>query len=141
VIKDPEERRRYNREWMRKRREAFFRDKVCVKCGSSKDLELDHINPSTKISHCVWSWSEPRRLAELAKCQVLCHPCHVVKSVENGDLARGNKHGLSIFTEEQVLRIRERMKDGEKQISIARSMGVTKQSINDIARGKCWQWL
>ena len=79
-IKDIEERRKYHREWMKKRRETFFNDKECVNCGSTDDLELDHIDPALKESHRIWSWSQVRREAELAKCQVLCHDCHLVKT-------------------------------------------------------------
>lgn len=52
----------------------------CVQCGSQVELQVDHINPSTKVSHKVWSWSEERRLEELAKCQVLCRKCHEAKT-------------------------------------------------------------
>lgn len=76
-----ETKRAYQREWVRKRREAFFEGKTCVKCGSTERLELDHIDRSTKVSHNIWSWSESRREVELAKCQVLCYDCHKAKSV------------------------------------------------------------
>ena len=52
----------------------------CAKCGSWDRLEVDHIDPSTKVSHNVWGWSETRRLEELAKCQVLCYSCHKEKT-------------------------------------------------------------
>lgn len=45
---DPEAMRKYKREWMRKRREDFFRDKACVRCGNTENLQLDHKNPSEK---------------------------------------------------------------------------------------------
>ncbi len=51
-------------------------------CGSWNDLELDHINPETKVSHNIWSWSEKRRIKELKKCQPLCFGCHKKKSSE-----------------------------------------------------------
>lgn len=54
----------------------------CRSCGSTVDLEVDHIDPKQKITHNVWSWSESRRLNELAKCQVLCSSCHKIKSRE-----------------------------------------------------------
>jgi hypothetical protein len=72
--------REYNRLWIARRREAFFRDKYCARCGSRKQLELDHIDPATKVTHNVWSWAQERRDVELAKCQVLCHDCHGFKS-------------------------------------------------------------
>lgn len=29
------------------------------------------------MSHKIWSWTAERRNAELAKCKVKCHRCHV----------------------------------------------------------------
>lgn len=67
---------------MRKRREEYFRGKVCVTCQGSDNLELDHIDPEHKISHRIWSWTKAKREAELAKCQPMCHTCHKKKSDE-----------------------------------------------------------
>src|SRR5690606_33440259 len=64
------------------RRAAYFAGKSCVKCGSTENLELDHIDPSQKVSHRIWSWTESKRLEEIAKCQVLCNECHLVKSIK-----------------------------------------------------------
>ncbi len=61
-------------------RAEFFLDKVCVYCGSSSNLELDHIKPEDKLSHRIWGWAKERREAEQAKCQVLCIQCHKVKT-------------------------------------------------------------
>ena len=73
---------KYQREWIAKRRKSFFKDKHCVKCGSTQNLELDHIDPSRKITHKIWSWSKDKRQKELDKCQVLCSICHTKKSVK-----------------------------------------------------------
>ncbi len=73
--------RAYQRQWWRNRRLKWLAENgPCVKCGSSLNLEVDHIDPKTKVSHKVWSWSKPRREAELAKCQVLCRDCHRLKT-------------------------------------------------------------
>lgn len=95
-----EYRRNYQREWIRARRAAYFSDKSCVICSSTEDLELDHIDPTTKTSHKIWSWSESRRLTELAKCQVLCYLCHKAKTIvqstkvpTHGGKAMYEKHG------------------------------------------------
>lgn len=76
-----EDKRKYAREWIAARRAKFFKDKYCVECGSVKKLELDHIDPSTKIDHKIWSWAEKRRKEEIAKCQVLCRICHIEKTI------------------------------------------------------------
>ena len=70
----------YRRKWKAARRASFFDGKSCVKCGSIERLELDHIDRSTKIDHNIWSWSEARRNAEIAKCQILCYVCHKEKT-------------------------------------------------------------
>lgn len=82
AYKDPNQQREYVRRWIAKRRADFFADKSCVQCGSVDALELDHIDPDLKISHVIWSWSQSRRDKELAKCQVLCHNCHLMKTSE-----------------------------------------------------------
>ncbi len=90
----PEQRKAYQREWMRKRREQWISENgPCKRCGSKENLEVDHIDRSTKIDHKVWSWSLERRTKELSKCQVLCHDCHTEKGVECGDQQPPSPHG------------------------------------------------
>ena len=60
-------------------RALYLYDKVCAKCDSIENLEIDHIDPDTKIDHRIWSWSEQHRSEELLKCQVLCRNCHKAK--------------------------------------------------------------
>ena len=74
-IKDPNAKRRYHREWIAKRRSQFFTDRRCVDCGGTKELELDCRDPANNASHRIWSWSDARREAELAKYEVRCAPC------------------------------------------------------------------
>jgi len=62
---------------------------VCVRCGSTDTLEFDHISASSKtydISKIFAGGSEAKVQAELLKCQLLCHECHVKKSHEEGDV-------------------------------------------------------
>ena len=63
--------REYKRRWAAARRAEWMAGKSCVQCGSTQSLEVDHIDPTLKVTHSVWSWSIPRRTVELAKCQVL----------------------------------------------------------------------
>lgn len=72
----PEEKRIYQRGWLRQRRSEWLADKSCVQCGSPEDLHIHHVDRAQKVEHRVWSWSDARREAELAKCVVLCGPCH-----------------------------------------------------------------
>lgn len=75
-IKNKILKRKYDREWIAKRRADFFADKMCWQCGSKDSLELHHKDPSTKVAHRIWSWSLSRREIEIAKCIVLCESCH-----------------------------------------------------------------
>jgi len=75
--------RAYQKEWIRRRRYEFFKDKHCVTCGSNERLELDHVYPAQKTSHRIWSLSKAKREAEIAKCQVLCYHCHKAKTYKD----------------------------------------------------------
>lgn len=82
--KDRKVRNAYCLEWVRKRRRAWFDiHNQCAECGSTENLELDHIDPATKVDHKLWSWSRERRDAELAKCHALCLDCHKKKTRED----------------------------------------------------------
>ena len=94
--KDRDAQRRFQREWMQGRRaEWLAAHGPCVRCGSSVDLEVHHLDPTKKLSHRVWSWAALRREAELAGCVVLCGVCHEAETNEgkgrrapHGTLAR-----------------------------------------------------
>lgn len=68
------QRKRWRDEW-------FAANGPCRHCGSWHRLEVDHINPADKTTRRqVWMLSKIRREAELAKCQPLCHECHLQKT-------------------------------------------------------------
>lgn len=78
--KDPKNHSAYNVARMKKRRDDWLRaNGPCAVCGSSKDMEVDHIDPSTKVSHRIWNWCDSKRNEELKKCQALCIDCHIIK--------------------------------------------------------------
>lgn len=61
----------------------------CVHCESTENLNFDHIIASEKeydISRILSTHSKTKIIAEMAKCQLLCFECHVVKSVEMEDI-------------------------------------------------------
>ena len=64
-----------------RRRREYLASKRCYACGSTENLELDHRDPSTKISHAFWGWSRERLEKELAKCDVMCQDCHKLKTL------------------------------------------------------------
>ena len=82
--KDRIERRVYKRLWKRQRYQ-IARELLggkCAQCGSTEDLEIDHVNRKKKRYRICDVVS--RRLAvlkrELKKCQLLCSDCHSVKT-------------------------------------------------------------
>lgn len=74
--KDRAKQREYQRQWIAKRRNEFFSDKVCFVCGSGENLQLHHIDKTKKETHRIWSWSAERREAEIKGCVVVCSSCH-----------------------------------------------------------------
>ncbi len=68
----------------------------CVLCGSTKNLEIDHVDRSTKRWNitAIWLRKESDRVSELAKCQLLCEVCHVAKSASE-KMAAG--HGRAMY--------------------------------------------
>lgn len=68
--------REYQRAWVAARRAEWLRGHFCEWCNSGDDLHVHHRDPARKVSHNIWSWGEARRASELAKCVVLCRPCH-----------------------------------------------------------------
>lgn len=80
-----DQKREYQNAWKKRRRQDWIdANGPCGHCGASNDLEVDHIDPSQKVNHNIWSWSAKRRDAELAKCQVLCRGCNLGKSIVLG---------------------------------------------------------
>jgi hypothetical protein len=72
----------------------------CSQCGSTERLEIDHKDPKTADQRMrrgrggMWTASEERFQAELAKCQLLCHDCHVDKTIrERGFTPAKGTHG------------------------------------------------
>jgi hypothetical protein len=106
------DKRAYDREWMKKRRDAWFAvNGPCVDCGSSENLELDHDDRSDKVSHRVWSWSEERRNVELAKCVARCRKCHRAKTTEERKTwsTKAKKPTLEEMQREMRSRLREQI--------------------------------
>ena len=94
--KDRQKQNDYNLRFIRKRREAWFAANGPCDCGSTLKLEVHHMDPSKKVSHRIWTWSEERRSAELAKCCVKCAKCHDKLHGElwkKHDIRRYDAHG------------------------------------------------
>lgn len=74
---------------------------VCVICGTTDQLELDHIDRTTKSFEISKIWNSVPGLfwEEVRKCQLLCDPCHNLKTLdEKGQKpARGTHGTLSAY--------------------------------------------
>ena len=55
----------------------------CTVCDSTDNLEFDHIDETTKIFNIGGNLlkSEKELVSELDKCQLLCHDCHLTKTL------------------------------------------------------------
>lgn len=86
----------YHRNYYYKRRQRLidYLGGKCVQCGSTTDLEFDHIDPSLKSFDIKRNHTLESIKDELDKCQLLCSVCHRKKSAkENSDRQGGPTHG------------------------------------------------
>ncbi|SRR6266566_4330040 len=70
-------RARYAARW-----EMFYGSGACIDCGSTKNLEYDHRDPSTKLANVssLLTKSLARLKAEVDKCDLRCLLCHRQKA-------------------------------------------------------------
>lgn len=89
--------KRWNAKRRKQRREFAFAQLggKCARCASTTNLELDHIDKSTKLINVskLWTNREEDFLAELQKCQILCSSCHKIKTNEENNEPLG--HGTN----------------------------------------------
>lgn len=85
--------RKYNIERYHRRRAEFIATLggKCAKCGSVENLEIDHIDRSTKLMDVgkMLSFSLQTSLDELKKCQALCSKCHLEKTISESSVPHG----------------------------------------------------
>jgi len=101
-----EEHNAWRRRVYKQRREEFFADKCCIDCGSGIFLEIDHVDPKTKVTHRIWLHAKERREQELQKCVVRCQSCHKNRHRKKG----GDGASGYIFTQE----VREKLSKAKK---------------------------
>jgi 5-methylcytosine-specific restriction endonuclease McrA len=139
--------RNYQNAWMKRRRlrAIALLGGHCAECGSTENLQVDHVDPESKDpllralkTASFWSWAWHRIEAELAKCQVLCLPCHKVKTA--GEAVRGERHGHHVLTTEQVRDVRRRVLSGESQASVARLYRVDRRHVWDLVHRRSRQY-
>lgn len=83
----------YMMERYHKRRSEAFKilGGKCVVCGTTENLEIDHVDRSLKtmdVARMAWV-SKDRFLKEIENCQLLCKPHHIAKSREEQSVPHG----------------------------------------------------
>ena len=68
----------------------------CVKCFSMENLEFDHIDPTEKTFSIGERLTHPLEsiIEEANKCQLLCHKCHLEKTLAYRKEIHSATHGL-----------------------------------------------
>ena len=66
----------------------------CECCGSTFNLQFDHIDPTTKSFSIAKKYGCKEVFEEIKKCQLLCYKCHMKKTSEDWHLNRGLDWGL-----------------------------------------------
>src|SRR5580765_907148 len=134
---DSAQQREYQRRWITQRRADWIAEHgPCVDCGTWDSLEVDHADAKTKVSHRVWSWSAPRREAELAKCVVRCQPCHAKKTLIAREHPYGEAVTRALLTEEAVREIRV---SELSRKALAVKFGVSPNTIKSARQRQSWK--
>lgn len=138
----PEEQRAYQNAWVKSRRMEWIRENgPCGDCGSWEWLEVDHQDASTKLLNPAKLWgmsrTNPKRVAELAKCVVRCHRCHDVKTVARKENARGEQIGNTAHVPDTLVQevIRRYSEGGCSYKGLAREYGTTDKTVRNWVLG------
>ena len=136
---DPEAQRSYQREWLAARRRQWLEEHgPCVDCKTWDELEVDHVDSSTKVTHRVWSWSKARREAELAKCVVRCAACHDAKTTASRERPNGERNGQTHLTAADVREIRT---SSDSERTLARRYRIANSTAHRIKVREDWKYL
>lgn len=83
----------YHKDYWHKRRKKIidYLGGSCAKCGSTENLEFDHIDPNKKSYDISRGMSLKNNKEEIDKCQLLCNICHLEKTtMENSGITHGS---------------------------------------------------
>jgi hypothetical protein len=143
------DRTEYHRQYQEKRRLerlAMAKERLggrCVRCGATENIDFDHIVQGTKnrkISEAT-NWSLERFLAEVDKCQLLCHAgsgCngHADKTRDAGEYPQGERNGHAKLTVADIRAIRASTLPNP---ALAEQYSVTRQAIRSIRLRRTWK--
>ena len=73
---------------------------VCVECNTDNDLHFDHVFPEDKEFHISANldYDLKKILVELQKCQLLCKPCHIIKTISDRGFNESQHGSVSTYT-------------------------------------------
>ena len=135
-------RNRYITQWAGARKQAWFRESgPCKNCGSWENLEVDHIDPSQKVTHKVWHWKKEKRDAELKKCQPLCKSCHRKKSYAYfSERFRGRSTGMKT-PKEKALEYLDLIDSGVSSREASKVVGIPRGTLSTMKYQAYWREL
>lgn len=129
--KDRSKQRKYQLDFVVRRRREYFKDQKCLICGSLKKLVLHHMVPSEKNSHKIWSWRKERREEELKKCIILCDNCHKeIHGKYKNEEWHGKRHGYEV-KKCRCLKCKEYKRRINKKYSMKRDGEMVSYRIHD----------
>ena len=116
----------------------------CKVCGSTENLEFDHISAEHKDFSIGKLLNHSKQVVdeELMKCQLLCHNCHLQKS--KNDLSRKlsgknnpfyGKHGSEFPSSKPVIDL-DTGKEYESATDFALAHNLNINSVTAVCRGK-----
>lgn len=131
-----ERHREYNLQYYHNRRNKLIQQLggKCVMCGSTENLEFDHINSKEK-TFSVGSRIQNNNSefsAELDKCQLLCHSCHRKKSKDSKDIK------VKINKETAVKICEEYFNSDISQADLGKRYNLAPRTISSIVTGERW---
>ena len=142
-----EKRRIYSKLHYR-RRKKYCHEKLggkCVVCGTTENLQIDHIDPFDKSIDISKLINRKNKFldVELKKCQLLCKHHHIQKNKVDGSTFKNQPYGERVkqskLTDEKVVMIRELSNDGISNTEIGKMFNVTKTTIRNAVTGKTWK--
>jgi hypothetical protein len=97
----------------------------CVVCGTRKNLEIDHIDPSTKtmIVARMTTVAYERFLDEVSRCQLLCKKHHIEKTSSEQSVPHGGGREGSVARKPPAERLKE-LHGTRKGYQIERRLGI-----------------
>jgi len=129
----------YQIEWLKKRRQSWFKKNgLCKRCGSSRYLELDRVNPEAKVTHRIWSYRKKIRDSTLKHYQILCKRCHKKKTAKELSKKYKDKPQFHARTipDWKYKKVRNLIKSGLSERASCRKVGITRGAYGSARRFK-----